>query len=500
MINGFLAAFVALFFWRKGTKETEEKTRRASKLRTFIYCILTIVVGIFFYKTYQVASIINSITVVPIRASYDSTGVIADTIPKIEILNRFSSSLSYNNIVLDQLKENTQDWTYYKYGGVSLEVNTHNPPFLIKDNPNIPNNAIEILGSPVKNPDHYYSIIIASTGINSIIPFFPDINYNMDWKQIDFDVFARLRLGNLKDGDLYLFNPTSDNSSSYELSEQDTKINTEGYFFQQDFVSSFTIEPENPYSIIHACAKSSFSNTLGFFTAADISQYTHMISIQTDCYVSSLNMEYDIPIEITAQDSCISVGSHKFVVTAPLLEKMKNHTLVFHVKLPTMANLQLIRSLILTTLITALISLFFTNFYYLIRKGAIGYRKKHTLPYSKAKLISRKKIKWFRFIMYTITVTIFLIMLWMSFLVFTDSPIYIPIQYGGYLIFIFIGLIILLAIIITLLYLYARKPVSNEKNKMDNNNDKMVEQMTDNSSQDHDESNNEEMLSDPLDT
>ena len=35
---------------------------------------------------------------------------------------------------------------------------------------------------------------------------------------------------------------------------------------------------------------------------------------------------------------------------------------------------------------------------------------------------------------------------------------------------------------------------------MDNNNDKMVEQMTDNSSQDHDESNNEELLSDPLDT
>lgn len=97
MINGFIAAFIALFFWRRGTKETEEKTRLASKLRTFIYFVLSVVVGVFFYKTYQVTTILNSISVLPVRASFDASGVLADNIDKIEIFNRFSSSGHYKN-------------------------------------------------------------------------------------------------------------------------------------------------------------------------------------------------------------------------------------------------------------------------------------------------------------------------------------------------------------------------------------------------------------------
>lgn len=442
------------------------------------------------------ATIFNGISAVPLRTSYDSTGVIADTIPNIEIFNRFSSSLSYKNDIYDKIKEYSQDEILINHGGVMFSVYTHNPPYIIKDNPNIPKEAIESFDSPVKNPDHVYIITILSTGINNIIPFFPKINFNSDWEQIDFDVFMKLRLTNLKDDDYFVLRPSTDATRTLEESEQDVKLETEGYLFHEDVITKFTIDPEKPYSIFDARAASNFSNTLGILTAADISQYSHLISIETDCHVSRLHMSYDLPIEIAAQDSNLYVGTNGFVVTGPLLEGMKRQTVLFHVKLPTMANLQLIRSLILTTLITALISLFFTNLYYLIRKWAIGYRKKHTLPYSKAKLISRKKIKRFRFIMYTITVTIFLIMLWMSYLVLTDSPIYVPMQYGGYLVYIFWGLVILLAIIITLLYLYARKPVSNEKNKMDNNEnsstiflyerdneeeyDKMVEQMTDN--------------------
>ena len=71
MINTFIAALVAIFFWGKSSNEVEEKTEHASGLRTLVYLVLSIVVGVFFYKTYQVAVVYNIVDVDGIRQGYD---------------------------------------------------------------------------------------------------------------------------------------------------------------------------------------------------------------------------------------------------------------------------------------------------------------------------------------------------------------------------------------------------------------------------------------------
>ena len=162
---------------------------------------------------------------------------------------------------------------------------------------------------------------------------------------------------------------------------------------------------------------------------------------------------------MTYSDSCLFVGSHGFDVTGEMLKSMsQNRTMIFHVKLPTMANIQLIRSLFLTTLLTALISLFLRNLYFLIRKWAIGYKKRNRLPYSKAKLISRTRVKWFRRIMYCITILFMLLVLWLSYRMFIDSPISVSNKSFFYIIYCVFGALIALIIFIYLLYRYMRKP------------------------------------------
>ena len=59
-----------------------------------------------------------------------------------------------------------------------------------------------------------------------------------------------------------------------------------------------------------------------------------------------------------------------------------------HVKFPTLENKQLIRSLILTTVLTALLSLFLSNLYHCFRKVILSKKEKH-------KIIISKKFQYF---------------------------------------------------------------------------------------------------------
>ena len=55
----------------------------------------------------------------------------------------------------------------------------------------------------------------------------------------------------------------------------------------------------------------------------------------------------------------------------------------FHVKYPTMENKQLIRSLLLTTLLTAIVSLFLANLYHSSRKTIISIKEKYNITITK---------------------------------------------------------------------------------------------------------------------
>ena len=48
MINTFIAALVALFFWGKSSKDLDEKTQLASWVRTCVYGVLAFLVLVFY--------------------------------------------------------------------------------------------------------------------------------------------------------------------------------------------------------------------------------------------------------------------------------------------------------------------------------------------------------------------------------------------------------------------------------------------------------------------
>ena len=177
MVNTLIAAFVAIFFWGKTSKETEEKTRRASKLRAFVYLVLSLVVGFFFYKTYQVSTIYNSIQVNAFRPSYDSAGNIVDTIHKIEIFNRFTSANGYkNDIYRYSLRENKKINEFAEVGGIRLSIYGNNKKiYQKKNNPELPADILEYIGVPISDPDHVYGVGFITTSIPRFLPLYPKV-------------------------------------------------------------------------------------------------------------------------------------------------------------------------------------------------------------------------------------------------------------------------------------------------------------------------------------
>ena len=79
----FISALITIFFLGKTSKEVDDKTKRASWFRTFVYFALTVLFGIFFYRSFQVATITNSIEISTLRCAVDSLNHPKDTIEKL---------------------------------------------------------------------------------------------------------------------------------------------------------------------------------------------------------------------------------------------------------------------------------------------------------------------------------------------------------------------------------------------------------------------------------
>ena len=468
MGNILIAVFVAMFFWGKANKKTREKTKDASVFRTFVYLVLSIFVGVFFYKTYQVATIYNGIQVSAFKASYDSLGRITDTIPTIEIYNRFSS-LSYNNLFLQTINNREDSKTSKDYfseiGGVRFEIISHNDSdYVVKETPIVNNNPLSVLSLPKDNPDQVYAVAVFMTGIPNLIPVYPKVKYNSGWEKstpkLDSEiknssdsviVFTKSIMNEMKDDPNITYV-----TEGGPVSNMPTPI---GYVFKQFGVFYDTNKTKAPYVSMLMFARNAFSNTLNIFTAADISQYTHMISINSDCHIKEMAIDYDIPIETSQITEDMKVAAKAIVVEEKMLDQFLNgQSFLFHVKLPTMANIQLIRSLVLTALISALLSLLSQNLYYLMRKWACYYRKKYKLPYSKAKLISKKQVRNFRRVIFFFLSILLLILLLVSYLLFNNITLGISkhlYEYGWHYL---LGVILLMILVICWRYSKLRNP------------------------------------------
>lgn len=463
MINAFIVGILSLFIWNKATKDIEEKTQLASWTKTLVYLALSIIVGIFYYKTYQVATVLNVVKIDGVRECRDSSGVLADTVNLIRINNKFESS----NITFRELKKLKENWENKKYeecGGMYVEIKSPNKNgYNVITNPQYEN--MDFSEYRLNDLSQVYCVTAVSTGIPYLIPIYPSYEDSISCPISGGDAYLKLYLYDLKKHPEYCKMFGRIESPKGDFSHDGSERNVENGSLFSGLIAQNKIN-NNKSSKFEFSFASSFTNTIGFFTAADISQYIQGIQIETDCDVKNLEISYDLPIEIEQYDSCMVVGPRGFSLHGMYLKDMikplgdtsgEIGLSAFLVKMPTLANLQLIRSLILTTLITALISLFFCNLYYLIRKKALDVKEKYLKP------ISELRVKQFRNRMYIILAVFFLFILYLAQLVLADSPFHIAIQIADYIDWIVIGIVILLCIFFYYLFRKAYDIVKDKK-------------------------------------
>jgi len=421
-MQGFLALIVSLFFLGRATKEVEEKTQLASYTRTIVLLVLSIVVGIFFYKTYQVATISNYIEVKPIRGSYINKDSLADTISRIEILNHFSTS----NIEHRETKKLSSDGDL-NAGSVFVRLYSHNhSPYTIEyTNNNDEDDQKAYKRLPFEDVGHFYLFKTITNTIPMVLPisysyYYSDSKFTGDDRKM-FAIFESYDIRR-KPGDMDMIITTSGPGS--KVTTEKVKYPEDRYVFKGWLATdaNHIKKLKDPLSQMDFISQSNVTNTMNFLTAADVSQYIQTVQIQTDCHVNQIRLLYDVPIKAACPDTSVSVGSFAIFINGDAVNEAIGKILPIHVELPTLANLQLIRSLILTTIFTALVSLFSANLFYIIRKWCLDFRESHK---DRMNLIQYNK---FRKQMYCLFILILILLLYISKRIFDDNPFVIPVD------------------------------------------------------------------------
>lgn len=469
MINIVIAAFAVLFCWVKVSKNTEEQTQLASWTKTIILGVLTYAVIVFYLKTYQVTTVANHINIHNWKGCVDSIGNNLDTIKVIRIINKFSPGIT-ENLSEEKLKKSKDERSSVEMGSIyvgqqfypSDAAKKHYIKYNVKYLRDIGIDTLydSFAKIPLKDYYHVYNMCYIRTSVPSMIPLLPSYVKN-DTNEIG-GIVCQGSTGSFhetfRDDETKFTRRNLNPDGSVDIVDADKKIFDNafsGACLYGDVVKVDTVRPASNYYY------SNIANTFNFFTAADISQYIEAIDIQSDCYVEKLIYTYDLPIAINPYDSCMVTNSNSFSVRGKYLNDniVKGMGLQFHVTLPTLANLQLIRSLILTTILTALVAMLFTNIFYLFRKYSLKFIESHKSQISEARMKSYK-VK-----IYIVLFTILFFITYITYLADIDSPLRTSLELYSWLLDYYIVVLICLVIIVVVSFIFLFRKVYTQKKK-----------------------------------
>lgn len=215
MQNYFISGLVAIFFWGKNSSKTVKKILEASWPRTFVYAFLCIVVFAFLYKTYEIATVYNMVQIVGVKHSSDSSGHVLDT-AKISIVHKLSeSSMQQGDINKMEIREISRhkeiDDVLNKYGGVYIDIMANAHPYEYKSRNilGMDQNAKQELkmqldknNIPSQKVNHFYQVGYIANDIPSIIPFYPLVSQEQDFKMKGDYMFYRKKKENSRNSSL----------------------------------------------------------------------------------------------------------------------------------------------------------------------------------------------------------------------------------------------------------------------------------------------------------
>lgn len=354
----FLAILMTVGFFAKQSVDQKIRTRNASRLRTFIYGVLSFFLIVFYIKTNQVPVIKHNIEIQGVQVAVNDSDSIIDR-ANISIVSRFDDNKLVKSLVNNTDSNSIHDEEkIQEFGGVTVEL-LMNYDSLTKFKP-IFRNRGHLANFDIEPSKHCYAVQIVSSRVSSISPFrgnlevFPLIAENKDtfpayYNAIAMSLNETKKIGGFRDNRIYdYFGSNSFFFLQYALTKDTTSL---GYRLKMPVVSNAL-------------------NTMNIFSAADLSQCTYIVCIMSDCPLNYIYFNFDVPVELLPskykpdQADAYDINFKDSLT----LERIRNHMMVLHFKMPTMQNVQLVRSLVLTTLLSGLLSLFVLNFYYLCRK------------------------------------------------------------------------------------------------------------------------------------
>lgn len=372
-IISVITILIILLFWGTwglSSEEKDEKRSKASLGKTSLLLVLTIVVGVFYVKTYNVATVKNIIKIKGVNCALDSNKHVLDTLDYIIISSSFSQDSSKQKTISQITGEKYfEDYieTGSKGGGFDalIHFNTLNAVNSFGDYRDYKIDDYKY------HKDHLYHYEFMSNSIPTINPFV--IRYpQKDFGLVNYDdqayVFFRLYTSFVNDSSIvkapntYIRNYLGDNSIRVFGEIGSRKLQE----FQNTVLKN---NPDQPLKGLIDCKWSKNINHMDLLSAADLTQCDYEILYDIDCPTKQLYLKFDIPVIISQLPyGLMAKDSYSYYINE--FDKINPHkgSLLLHVQFPTLANMQLIRSLVLTSLLTAFFSLFCLNVYYLVRK------------------------------------------------------------------------------------------------------------------------------------
>ena len=403
MKKGIISALITIFLLDKSSKGMDERTKRSSWFRTSVYLILALIFAVFFYRTSQVATIINNVEISSLRGYEDSLHNSLDTIEMVYLYNDFKTLGSYQNPHVDYLEKMSPG---LEDGNVQVYFQEPSIDSIIRNKDSLTDERkkeIENLtGVPINpNTGTIYSVEFVSRSSPSLIPTFPKMKAD---KPIVYNdtLFSIIEyVGNLKNIDRY----------GRKILEYKSEP-AEGLFADAFFNKRTTISHYNFVQIESITLQHPLVNKLNVFSACDLSQYTYLLTLSSDMYIKNLTVGYNVPVEVGNNGEELHVGVNNFgIKDSAFLNRFHDRNMCFHVKLPTMTNLQQIRSIILTAIVSALFSLFCTNLFYRVRKMVKFKMLKCRINISEWVKQNRNNLKDSKFLLNTIILVLLLFVL-----------------------------------------------------------------------------------------
>ena len=436
-MNNFLPALFSFFFWGNATSNTEERTRHSSWIRTIGFLILSIAVGLLYLKTLDVSTLMNY---VDIRA--DSYTVKGDSIgerAKIHFHNimdgdntRYSKAgklfeaLNFKTDTYGFDKEcggtyfyigsnNDSTYTIQHRGGFDKSICLEHNDYELNEIYNVYDRVASCWSfSRTFNNDSLQSLLTDSFDIKYVLIRRENkLNHAILFYSREFneDLSSNFKAS------MHNYPPTKTLSGWMNVGV-DSVLLGEGHVC---FVGMSFNRNEGGFSLVGTGNR---INHLGFFSAADISQSYYQLLVHSDCPIEEIKVFFNTPVNLQPLPFDVDeLSPYGFSITSPeLIDKVKDREFRFYLKYPALANKQLVRSLILTTLLTALISLFLTNLYFCLRRIVI-YKdvKKRQI---------NKRVQRARYCHNTLVLSILSLFLLYTICVFFDWKLFIPFSFG----------------------------------------------------------------------